>query len=32
VVGACSAKEAADRTVYAPSALRIRCLGTVVAA
>ena len=30
VLGACSAKRAANRVVYAPSALRIRCLGTVV--
>lgn len=32
VLGTCSAKEAADRVVYAPGALRIRCLGTVVTA
>ena len=32
VLGSCSAKEAADRVVYAPGALRIRCLGTVVTA
>jgi hypothetical protein len=32
VLGNCSAKVAADRVVYAPGALRIRCLGTVVTA
>ena len=32
VLGTCSAKEAADRVVYALGALRIRCLGTVVTA
>ena len=32
VLGSCSAQEAADRVVYAPGALRIRCLGTVVTA
>jgi hypothetical protein len=32
VLGSCGAKEAADRVVYAPGALRIRCLGTVVTA
>ena len=32
VLGGCSAKEAAKRVVYSPGALRIRCLGTVVAA
>jgi len=30
VLGACNAKRAANRVVYAPYALRIRCLGTVV--
>ena len=30
VLGACNAKHAANRVVYAPNALRIRCLGTVV--
>lgn len=32
VLGDCTAKQAADRVVYSPAALRIRCLGTVVAA
>jgi hypothetical protein len=32
VLGNCSAKQAADRVVYAPGALRIRCLGTIVTA
>ena len=32
VLGTCDAKEAAKRVVYAPDALRIRCLGTVVSA
>jgi Subtilase family len=32
VLGACSARAAANRVVYAPGALRIRCLGTVVTA
>ena len=32
VLGKCSAKEAANRVVYASGALRIRCLGTVVTA
>ena len=30
VLGTCDAKAAAKRVVYAPDALRIRCLGTVV--
>ena len=30
VLGDCSAEQAATRVVYAPNALRIRCLGTVV--
>jgi hypothetical protein len=32
VLGSCNAKAAADRVVYTPGALRIRCLGTVVTA
>jgi hypothetical protein len=32
VLGSCTAKEAVQRVVYAPEALRIRCLGTVVTA
>jgi hypothetical protein len=32
VLGDCTAKQAADRVVYSPAALRIRCLGTVVGA
>jgi subtilisin family serine protease len=32
VLGACTAKEAVDRIVHAPGALRISCLGTVVSA
>jgi hypothetical protein len=32
VFGKCSAKDAADRVVNAPGALRIRCLGSVVTA
>ena len=32
MLGSHSAKEAADRVVYSPGALRIRCLGTVVTA
>ncbi len=30
VLGKCTAREAVDRLVHAPGALRIRCLGTVV--
>jgi hypothetical protein len=30
VLGTCTAKQAANRVVYAPGALHIRCLGTVV--
>ena len=32
VLGDCTAKQAAKRVVYSPAALRIRCLGSVVAA